>query len=127
MKPKEVLVGATNKIDIKLTPEGEQLKEVEVTGQAKKDKKIDLGFGGKKSFNAIGTSVNILTAKDIGPQFYKLSDLINGRFANVLITSTNLNGMPEVWIRSGHMSINYASPAIYDIDGFVYEKQLSLC
>jgi len=118
MKPKEVLVGATNKIDIKLKPIGEQLKKVVVTGRTKKDKKVDLGFGGKKSFNAVGYDVKILTAKDIGPEYYDLSDLLVGKFANVSVSRDRFGNTLISVNREG--SIYNKGGAIIDLDGQIF-------
>jgi len=107
MKEKQLLITDRNEINIELKSEAEILEEVVLKGEGKKEEEtIDLGLSGKKNFDAIGTSINVITSEDIGPQYYALGDLLNGRFAA-------LNHS-----REGSMNNNQGF--IYDIDGKIF-------
>jgi CarboxypepD_reg-like domain len=106
MLEKEILVSTVNIINIELEPDGEVLDEVFLEGESKEEVLIDLGLSGKKSFDAIGTSVNVITAKDIGSQYTSLESLLRGRFAALNHT------------RQGSMNNNLG--IIYDIDGMIF-------
>jgi len=107
MKDEEIIVSIRNEINIELESEAEILREVVVKGEGKKEEElIDLGLGSKKSFDAIGTSVNVITSEEIGPQYYDLADLLNRRFAA-------LN-------HSREMSMDNVQGLIYDIDGKIF-------
>jgi tetratricopeptide (TPR) repeat protein len=106
MKTKEIVVGNNREINFQLESDGLLLDEVYLEGKAKKEEKqIDLGLGRKKSFDAIGTSVSVITEKDIKPHYYNLGDLLRGKFAS-------LN-------RSREMSMNTLQGFIYDLDGMI--------
>lgn len=106
MVSKEITVGINKSIDVELESDATVLDEVVLFGEREKEEMIDLGLDGKKSFDAIGTSVNVITSKDIGSQYYDLWDLLNGKFAA-------LNHS-----REGSMNNNQG--IILDIDGMLF-------
>jgi len=128
MKEKQLLITDRNEINIELKSEAEILGEVVLQAEGKKEEElIDLGLSGKKSFDAIGTSINILTEKDIQPQYVKFEDILKGKFAGVNIGTDplKLGRPPPVYIRA-NSSINNPSIALYDIDGQIFDPNVSL-
>jgi len=122
MKEEEIIVTDRNEINIELESEAEILREVVLQAEGKKEEElIDLGLSGKKSFDAIGTSINTITEKDILPQYVKFEDILIGKFAGVHVGSDVLGRPPPVYLR-GTGSMNYSVPALYDIDGTFYEE-----
>ena len=63
-------------IDVFMVADGTLLDEVELYGKTKKERKINLGLGSEKSIDAIGTSVNVFTEKDIKSYHTNLNDVI---------------------------------------------------
>ncbi len=117
MLTKGVLISNKSNINIDLEPYGEVLDEVFLEGMSKKEELeelIDLGLSGKKSFDAIGTSVNIISAKDIKPYMIDMGDLLRGKFAGV-----NNVGEGKFTLRGGG-SITNSALAAYDVDGALY-------
>jgi len=106
MKPKEIIVGDYSQLDIELVSDGELLKEIVLSGKARKQETIDLGQNVNKKFDAIGTSVNVITSKDIKAHYNNLGDLLQGKFAS-------LN-------HSREMSMNNTQGIIFDIDGMIF-------
>jgi CarboxypepD_reg-like domain/TonB-dependent Receptor Plug Domain len=126
MKTREVLITDTNMPDVRLKPDAELLNTVVLkgkVGKVEKEEKIDLGFGIKKSHDAIATSLAVLTSKDIGPQYFDFADLLRGRFPGVQIVLKTGSSMPQVWLRGGKDSFQNPTPAIYDIDGVIYTER----
>ncbi len=121
MKEKEILISDLHDLKIELTSGSEVLEEVVLKGEIKKEEElIDLGLGGKKSFDAIGTSNISMTEKDIGPQYQYFRDLLMGKFAGVRVGLFDNNEMPEVWLPGRVNATMKPIPAIYDIDGRIY-------
>ncbi len=116
METKEIQIADTSKINISLKSDGEILEEIYLEGEGKKEEKIDLGFGQKKNFDAIGTSISIMTEKDIGSQHYKLKEVLTGKFAGVNVG----DGDPPAVMLRGSGSLSNKAYAAYDIDGVVY-------
>jgi len=117
---KQITVTDKKEIIIELVSGAEILQEVVVTGEGKKEEKlIDLGLGGKKNFDAIGTSVNTITEKDIGPQYNNLADLLRGKFAGIQISILDKD-TPVVKLRNQGSMTNEVA-AIYDIDGQIFD------
>lgn len=122
MLTKEVEVSHVKTINVVLQPDGQLLDEVVVEGKTREEKLIDLGAGQKKSFDALGYSVNVLEEKDIKPQYLNFQDLLVGKFAGVTTKiSTNVGDPPVIYLRSTNSIADKNLPAIYDIDGSVYE------
>ena len=119
MKSKEILVNDEKEINVALAAEGTLLDEVILTAESIKEEKINLGFGGKKNFDEIGYDVKTMTSKDIQPHYNNLMDLLNGKFAGIVVTS---RGAPKVYIPGRQGSINNNSAAIFDVDGGIYES-----
>jgi len=116
MKEKQILITDNYEINIELKSEAEILGEVVIQAEGKKEEElIDLGLSGKKSFDAIGTSINTMTEKEISPQYTNLSDLLRGRFAGVYISPLSKE-TPIVKLRNQGSMLNEVA-AIYDIDG----------
>ncbi len=120
MKSVEISVGDHQNIDIQLETDATILDEVELFGEKKKaEKLIDLGLGGKKSFDALGYDVKIMTTKDIKPHYNNLFDLLNGQFAGVVMGYDEKQN-PIVYIPGRQGSINNNAAAIFDIDGQIF-------
>lgn len=124
MLPREISVDGRHILDVGLETDATitVLDGVQLLGERKEEEKmIDLGLGGKKSFDALGYDVKTMTSKEIKPHYSNLNDLLQGKFAGVEISLIPDYGKgPEVYIlRQG--SINYNSAAIFDVDGQIFE------
>ncbi len=117
---KQITITDIKEMNVELVSEAEILKEVVVIGKGENEKElIDLGLGGKKNFDAIGTSVNTITEKDIGPQYNNLADLLRGKFAGIQISILDKD-TPVVKLRNQGSMTNEVA-AIYDIDGQIFD------
>jgi len=121
MKPKEVLVREDKEINIMLEVDGQLLDEVLLEGKSKNEDLIDMGGNKQKKFDELGFSVNTMDEKDIGSQYLNIQDLLMGEFAGLRIpNAVNVSSPLIVYMRNNN-SANNEVPAIYDIDGSVYE------
>jgi tetratricopeptide (TPR) repeat protein len=82
---------------------------------------IDLGSGQKKSFDAIGYSVNTISEKEIESQYLNLQDLLAGKFAGLTMSGSSSASSPPIIYMRNNNSANNEVPAIFDIDGTVFE------
>jgi len=122
MKEKEILISNLNDLKIELVSVSEVLEEVVLKGELKEQEElVDLGLGGKKNFDAIGTSNVSMTEEDIGPQYQYFRDLIAGKFAGVRVGLFDNNEMPVVWLPGRTNVSSNPISAMYDIDGRIYE------
>lgn len=126
MKSKEIIVDKRADLKVELERDGELLKEVLLTGKAKKEKAIDLGLGMEKSFDEIGYSVSPIDEKDIKPQYTNLKDLLRGKFAGINVGPVSLvSAPPKIYLRSTN-SINNQAAAIFDVDGQIFDTNAPL-
>ncbi|WP_299217161.1 TonB-dependent receptor plug domain-containing protein [uncultured Dokdonia sp.] len=116
MHPKEMLVEDLPSLVVEMKPIDELLKEVIIEGKKAKSKETsDAGFG-EKSKDQIGVSVNTITSKDIRPNAQYLADIVRGRFAGVQVSGFGTEAV--FTIRGG----NSSQPAIWVVDGSIYEQ-----
>ena len=116
MHPKEMLVEDVASLVVEMKPVDELLKEVVIKGKKGKSKETsDAGFG-EKSVDQIGVSVNTITSAEIRPNAQYVSDVIRGRFAGVQVSGFGTEAV--FTIRGG----NSSKPAIWVVDGSIYEQ-----
>ena len=120
MKPKEIRIEDNLNINVLLEADGSFLNEVVVKGKKKKKRLIDLGLGGKKNYDAIGYSVNLVTAKDIKPTYTNLMDVLGGKFAGIKWSMWRVGHNGGFHLRSSN-SINNEILALYDLDGQIID------
>lgn len=120
-KPEQQVLTKNTQLQLNLESDSEILDEVHLKNEYETETLIDLGFNGKKSFDAVGYDVKTMTAKDIKPHYYNLKDLLNGKFAGVTVAGKpNDPNSIKVYVRT-QGSINNVVPAIFDIDGNIYQ------
>jgi len=120
-KNQEIGIGSNSNINVDLEPDGELLDEVLLQGQVKKEATIDLGKNESKSFDELGFSVSTMNEKDIGSQYQSFQDLLQGKFAGLRMAMPyNVSAPPIIYLRNNN-SANNEIPAIYDIDGSIYQ------
>ena len=105
----QTIVVNDNQLEIKLEPDGELLEEVILLSEKGSSDLIDLGYNGKKDFDAITYGASTISKDKIGSQYYNLGDLLNGELAKLNY--------------SRNQSLNVASGFVYDIDGMIYTTQ----
>jgi len=120
MKTKEIIVNKKEEINIELISDGELLDEVVLKGKSKKRTTINLGKNESKSLDELGYSVNTIDEKDIGSQYQNFQYLIR-RIPGARVKPTKNVGEPPVIYFRNNNSANNEVPAIFDIDGNVYE------
>lgn len=120
MKTKEIIVNKNEEINIELISDGELLDEVVLKGKSKKRTTINLGKNESKSLDELGYSVNTIDEKDIGSQYQNFQYLIR-RIPGARVEPTKNVGEPPVIYFRNNNSANNEVPAIFDIDGNVYE------
>ena len=79
-EPQEQVLNKSTQLTLNLKADAEILDEVHLEDEGELIKTIDLGFNGKKNFDAIGYDVKTMTSKDIKPHNYNLLDLLTGKF-----------------------------------------------
>ncbi len=117
MLPKEMTVPEAGNISVQLVPDGELLDAIELVGKAKK-KLVETAVG-KKNQDALGYSVNTISSEDISPGAIFLSDVIRGRFAGIRIDGF---GDDAKFIIRGKGSVSVPAPAIFEVDGSIYNE-----
>lgn len=96
-------------LEVKLTPDGELLEEIVLLNEKRSSDLINLGYNGKKKFDEITYGAGTISKKEIGNQYYRLQDLLNGRLSKL-----NYNR---------NQSINNPSGFVFDIDGMIYSSE----
>ncbi|NNF75094.1 MAG: TonB-dependent receptor plug domain-containing protein [Flavobacteriaceae bacterium] len=125
MKTHEVQVVDPRNVAILMKPDGELLDEVYLTAERAKSDEMQTGLS-KKDSKAIGYSVDMITAEEIGPQYNTLADVLNGRFPGVQVAGLNVAyNTPRFIIRGGGGSLNIVY-AMFDIDGIIYGSEQSV-
>ncbi|MBE9490501.1 MAG: carboxypeptidase-like regulatory domain-containing protein [Bacteroidetes bacterium] len=123
MKEKELLISNESNINIELQPDGEVLDEVLLEGNTKKEELIELGLGStKKSFDAIGYDVKVMTAEDFKPQHIFLADAIKGKFANVNAYINKQTGETIISVGRQGSIYNNTAGSLIDLDGIILES-----
>jgi len=108
METKSIVVD-DEQLQIRLKPDGELLEEVVLLNEKGSSDLINLGYNGKKKFDEITYGAGTISKKEIGNQYYRLQDVLNGRLAKL-----NYNR---------NQSINNPSGFVFDIDGMIYTSE----
>ena len=108
MQTKTVVV-TNSDMEVILEPDGELLEEVILLSETGSSDLIDLGYNGKKKFDEITYGAGTIGKKEIGSQYYNLSDLLRGRLAKLNY--------------SRDQSITNFSGFVFDIDGMIFTSQ----
>jgi TonB-dependent starch-binding outer membrane protein SusC len=104
-EPKEI--GATQNMEILLSPKSNILSDVEVV--------VDRGYGKSKKL-AISSSIATISGKDIQNQpAYNLGTLLQGKATGVQVTNTS-GGFPKILIR-GFTTLNTSTDPLIIMDG----------
>lgn len=103
--PKEMPAAA--KMDVVLTPQADNLAEVQVV--------VDRGYGKSKRI-AVSSSIASVSGKDIQNQTaYNVGTLLQGKATGVQVTNTS-NGFPKILIR-GFTTLNTSTDPLIIMDG----------
>ncbi len=105
---REIEVKSLGELNIDLVSDGELLDEVYLSGRNEEKPKVDLGYNGKKTFDEITYSANIIGQDAVKSNYYQLSDLLRGRMAKL---AYNRNA-----------SFFLQTDLIYDIDGMIFSS-----
>jgi len=105
MRTKNVVVD-DKQLEVKLESDGELLEEIVLLNEKGSSDLIDLGYNGKKEFDEITYSAGTISKAEIGNQYYRLQDLLNGRLAKLNY--------------SRDQSITNSSGFVFDIDGMIF-------
>jgi len=108
METKNIVVD-DEQLEIKLKPDGELLEEVVLLNEKGSSDLINLGYNGKKKFDEITYGAGTISKREIGNQYYRLQDVLNGRLAKLNY--------------SRNQSINNPSGFVFDIDGMIYTSE----
>ena len=109
---KEVVVGASNKIDISLDPSDNQLEEVIITAQ-----------GIKKEKKALGYAVTTVSSKDLEQKAdTDIGKILRGKASGVRITgSGGVSGSGSNIIIRGQSSITGGNQPLFIVDGVPFD------
>ncbi|WP_046756868.1 SusC/RagA family TonB-linked outer membrane protein [Kordia jejudonensis] len=109
---KEVVVGASNKIDVSLDPSDNQLEEVIITAQ-----------GIKKEKKALGYSVATVESKDLEQKAdTDIGKILRGKASGVRITgSGGVSGSGSNIIIRGQSSITGGNQPLFIVDGVPFD------
>ncbi len=122
MLERQIVVSNGTTINIELQSDGELLDEVLLEGEKKVENIVETGLG-KKNSDAVGYAVNTISSEDISAGALNLADVIVGKFAGVRVVGLNVGyTSPKVIIRGGGGSMNNPIPAIFVVDGMIYEE-----
>jgi len=105
MKTKNIVVD-DRQLEVKLESDGELLEEVVLLNEKGSSDLIDLGYNGKKEFDEITYGAGTISKGEIGSQYYRLQDVLNGRLAKLNY--------------SRDQSITNSSGYVFDIDGMIF-------
>lgn len=108
METKNIIVD-DEQLEVILKPDGELLDEVVLLNEKGSSDLINLGYNGKKKFDEITYGAGTISKNEIGNQYYRLQDVLNGRLSKLNY--------------SRNQSINNASGFVFDIDGMIYSSE----
>jgi hypothetical protein len=124
MLRKDTMVSELKKLHIPLTPKGELIKEVVVTGRKKSENKISTPFG-MKSREEIGVSMNKrITGEDIKDTHTEISQLLNWGVGVEAIYQGIPGEYKYRFRKFRHASFQLDTYAALVIDEIVYDQNL---
>ncbi|MFN8241179.1 MAG: SusC/RagA family TonB-linked outer membrane protein [Bacteroidales bacterium] len=112
--PKEVVVGSSNQLDVKLSPDVQALGEVVVTALGIKEEKKNLGIA----------VTEVKGAEIMQTQRVNFVDALQGRVAGISINqSSGLPGASSQVVIRGISSLSGSNEPLYIVDGLPYNNR----